>query len=131
MAGRFDTHDVTNQSPPYEDVDLFASDQPLQNAVAANGARDDAKALSAFGRRFGAAEMFDLARQANENPPKLHAFDASGFRKDAIEFHPAYHVFMSESMAARLHASTWRANAAPAPAPAQVARAARFYMVAQ
>jgi putative acyl-CoA dehydrogenase len=80
--------------------------------------------------------MLDLARQANENPPKLKAFDAQGFRRDIIEFHPAYHHFMAESVAAGLHASTWcnetwRDEAKPAPAPAQVIRAARFYMAAQ
>jgi len=31
---RFDTHEVFNQSPPYENVDLFASDIPLKEAVA-------------------------------------------------------------------------------------------------
>src|SRR5438874_1700269 len=30
-----DPTDVLNQSPPYEDVDLFGSDRPLQDAVAA------------------------------------------------------------------------------------------------
>ena len=63
--------------------------------------------LSAFGKAWGTAEMFALARQANENPPKLHAFDAKGFRSDTVEFHPAYHGFMRESVAAGLHASTW------------------------
>ena len=29
--------EVLNQSPPYVDVDLYASDRPLQSAVAANG----------------------------------------------------------------------------------------------
>ena len=27
---RFDTHDIVNQSPPYEDVDLFARVTPDQ-----------------------------------------------------------------------------------------------------
>src|SRR5260370_1294529 len=128
---RFDTHEVTNQSPPFADVDLFALDRPLQDAVRANGAAAEAKALAAFGRRWGAAEMFDLARRANENPPQLRAFDAHGVRRDFIEFHPAYHLFMAESVAARLQASTWRNDAGAAPAPAQVSRAARFYMAAQ
>ena len=44
---RFDTHEVTNQSPPYVDVDLYASDPPLQDAVAANGGDAEAQALSA------------------------------------------------------------------------------------
>jgi putative acyl-CoA dehydrogenase len=128
---RFDTHEVTNQSPPYVDVDLYASDQPLQAAVAANGGASDAAELSDFGRRWGSAEMFDLARQANETPPKLKTFDAKGFRRDIVEFHPAYHHFMTESVAAGLHASTWTKGGIPAPAPAQVLRAARFYMAAQ
>ncbi len=38
---------------------------------------------------------------------------------------------MAESIAAGLHASTWKADATSAPAPAEVARAARYYMVAQ
>ena len=35
---RHDTHDIFNQSPPFEDVDLFMCDRPLRDAVAANGA---------------------------------------------------------------------------------------------
>jgi putative acyl-CoA dehydrogenase len=131
---RFD--EAANQSPPYVDVDLYTSDLPLQAAVAANGGEGDAQALAAFGRHWGTAAMLDLARQANENPPRLKVFDAQGFRRDTIEFHPSYHHFMAESVAAGLQASTWcnetwRDEATPAPAPAQVIRAARFYMAAQ
>jgi putative acyl-CoA dehydrogenase len=130
-GSRFDTHEVFNQSPPYEDVDLFASDQPLRDAVAANGAGGEFAALSAFGRQWGAARSFTLGRQANENPPKLHAFDAKGFRRDTVEFHPAYHQLMSESIAAGLHASTWTPTGSRAAPPAEVVRAARFFMTAQ
>ena len=126
---RFD--EVLNQSPPYVDVNLYASDLPLQSAVAAEGGTGEAAALSAFGKRWGTAGMLDLARQANEDPPKLQAYDANGFRRDFVEFHPAYHHFMAESTAAGLHGSTWSDDATPAPAPAQVTRAARFYMAAQ
>jgi putative acyl-CoA dehydrogenase len=133
MAGssRFDTHDVTNQTPPYVNVDLFASDPALQAAVAANGAGNEATELSKFGKRWGSADMVEAARLANENPPKLKTFDASGFRRDVVEFHPSYHQFMRESIGAGLHAMTWRADGARASAPAEVARAARYYMVAQ
>jgi putative acyl-CoA dehydrogenase len=123
--------DPANQSPPYVDVDLYTSDQPLRTAVASNAGNSEAETLVAFGRRWGAAEMFDLARAANENPPLLRAFDARGFRRDTIEFHPAYHRFMAESVAAGLACSTWREDATPALPPAQVTRAARFYMAAQ
>jgi putative acyl-CoA dehydrogenase len=133
MAGlpHFDTHEVFNQSPPYEDVDLFASDQPLRDAVAAYGAQDDGAALSIFGRRWGSADMFAQGRRANAHPPELAAFDAKGFRRDTVEFDPAYHQFMAESTGAGLHASTWRADGTRAGASAEVARAARFYMAAQ
>jgi putative acyl-CoA dehydrogenase len=128
---RFDTHEVFNQSPPYEDVDLFRSDRALQEAVAANGGGGDAPALSVFGRRWGSAESFEQARLANDNPPTLKSFDARGQRRDVVEFHPAYHRFMAESIRAVLHASTWQADGTPAAAPAEVVRAARYYMVAQ
>jgi putative acyl-CoA dehydrogenase len=124
------TDEIANQSPAYENVDLFGSDAALQQAVAANGV-DETAALSEFGRRWGAAEMLEQARLANDNPPHLRAFDARGARRDIIEFHPAYHRFMTESIAAGLHASTWRPDTSPADAPAEVARAARYYMVAQ
>ena len=128
---RFEGYDLLNQSPPYVDVDLYGSDAPLQAAVAANGGAGEAAELSVFGRHWGSAEMFDLARQANENVPKLKTFDAKGFRRDEVEFHPAYHRFMAESIAAGLASSTWRDDATPAAPPAQVARAARFYIAAQ
>jgi putative acyl-CoA dehydrogenase len=122
---RLDTNDVFNQSPPYEDVDLYGDDQPLREAVAANGS-DDAASLSAFGKRWGSAEMFEEARLANENAPKLRTFDPKGFRRDVVEFHPAYHRFMAESMAEGIHCSMWRADGSHG--QGEVARAARFYM---
>jgi putative acyl-CoA dehydrogenase len=122
---------AANQSPPYVDVDLYGSDAALQAAVAANGGGAEAAALAAFGRDWGRAEMFELGRQANVHPPTLQIFDGEGFRRDEVEFHPAYHRLMAAGMAAGLHASTWREDASPAAAPAQVVRAARFYMAAQ
>jgi putative acyl-CoA dehydrogenase len=128
---RHDTHDIVNQSPPFEDVDLFASDSALRDAVTSNGAGGELAALSAFGRHWGTAAMFEAARLANENTPKLKTFDTKGFRRDTVEFHPAYHGFMTESFGAGLHASTWTSEGARAGAPSEVARAARYFMIAQ
>jgi putative acyl-CoA dehydrogenase len=132
MAGlpRFATHEVLNQSPPFEDVDLYAGDRPLQDAVRQNGV-DEAARLSEFGRQWGTAEMMDQARVANENEPRLKTFDAKGFRQDIVEFHPAYHQFMAASIGAGLHAMTWNSDGTAAGPPSEVARAARYYMVAQ
>ena len=122
---------VLNQSPPYVDVDLYGSDQPLRDAVAGTGAESTLRCWRSSAAIGDTAEMFDLAREANENPPKLRRFDPRGFRLDIVEFHPAYHHFMASSISVGLHASTWRSDAGPAAPPAQVLRAARFYMAAQ
>src|SRR5688572_27385284 len=125
MAGptHTDPAEDFNQAPALGDVDLFAIDRPLREAVAINGAAGEAQALSSFGRHWGRAELRDQAQLADKNPPRLVG--------DGVEFHPAYHRFMSDSMAAGLHAMTWRADAGVAPPPAEVARAARYFMVAQ
>jgi putative acyl-CoA dehydrogenase len=120
-----------NQSPPFEDVDLFALDQPLKDAVAANGGAFAERELSGFGQHWGSAVMAERGRLANENTPKLRTFDARGNRCDRIEFHPAYHELLARSVHARVHNSTWNAAGKPAGGAAEVVRAARFYMAAQ
>src|SRR3954470_10981424 len=92
--------EVPNQSPPYADIDLYGNDRALQEAVIENGAEIDGPALGAFGRRWGSAAMIEMARLANEHPPRLKVFDAKGRRSDTVEFHPAYHHVMAESISA-------------------------------
>src|ERR1700753_3450537 len=106
----FATHEVFNQSPPFEDVDLFVLDRPLQEAVAANCGGSGKKELSEFGRHWGSAVMAERGRIANENTPKLRTFDARGNRRDEIEFHPAYHELMAHSAHAGVANSTWTAH---------------------
>ena len=77
----FATHEVFNQSPPFEDVDLFVLDQPLVDAVAANGGAAAGTELSEFGQHWGAAAMAARGRVANENTPKLRTFDDRGVRR--------------------------------------------------
>src|SRR6204780_602147 len=124
------THEVLNQSPPFVDVDLFALDTALTEAVAANGGADGRGELSEFGRHWGSAAMAARGRLANENTPKLRTFDARGNRRDEIEFHPAYHELMAHSAHAGVHNSTWTADGRPAGWAAEVVRAAKFYMAA-
>lgn len=127
----FATHEVFNQSPPFEDVDLFATDRPLVEAVKANGGAAAERELSAFGKHWGSAAMADRGRLANENTPKLRAFDAKGNRRDQVEFHPSYHELMAHSAHAGVHNSTWTADGRPAGDAAEVIRAAKFYIAAQ
>ncbi|KIZ33003.1 acyl-CoA dehydrogenase family protein, partial [Rhodopseudomonas palustris] len=127
----FATHEVFNQSPPFEDVDLFGLDRPLVEAVAMNQGSAAHADLSAFGHHWGSAQMAARGRLANENTPKLKTFDARGQRRDEVEFHPAYHELMTESVHAGIHNSTWTAHGTPAGDASEVIRAAKFYMAAQ
>src|SRR5215212_7781247 len=128
---KFATHEVFNQSPPFDDVDLFTVDRPLIEAVAANGGTSAHQELSEFGQHWGSAAMAARGRIANENTPKLRSFDSRGNRRDEVEFHPAYHELMAHSAHAGIHNSTWTTEGTPAGGPAEVVRAAKFYMAAQ
>ena len=127
----FSTHEVFNQSPPFEDIDLYAVDRPLVEAVAANGGASAQSELSEFGKHWGSAAMAERGRVANENTPKLRTFDSRGNRRDEVEFHPAYHELMAHSAHAGVHNSTWNADGKPAGGASEVIRAAKFYMAAQ
>ena len=81
--------------------------------------------LSAFGRRWGQTEFSEWGRLANENTPQLRTYDLRGFRADVVEFHPAYHALMKESVAAGIHSSTWRPDGRTADATEHVVRAAK------
>ncbi len=123
----FDTHEVRNQPPPFGDVNLFACDPALREALLREGGADALPDLEALGRRLGRAEVLDLARLANAHGPVLHNFDRSGRRIDEVEFHPAWHALMTLLIEAGAHSSPWEA---PGPG-AQVARAARYILFGQ
>ncbi len=107
-----ETHDVANQPPPFEEVNLFETDAALKGAVAHNGGGDHAAHLSAFGARCGSAETIEWARQANANPPKLKSFDRYGHRLDEVEFHPAYHQLMELGLSNGVSSAAWTAKSA-------------------
>jgi putative acyl-CoA dehydrogenase len=130
----FATHEVFNQSPPLEDINLFTGDRALLEAVNREGAAHAAKRLTAFGAICGTAEAFQRGRLANENTPRLKPFDSKGRRLDTVEFHPAYHELMDVSMREGLHCSAWDHLAKPGAEPlpgANVARSAGTYMAIQ
>jgi putative acyl-CoA dehydrogenase len=122
-----------NQSPVFEDVNLFGSDRALADATAREGASWAREELNEIGRIAGSAHVLDLGRLANENPPKLRVIDQKGRRRDMVEFHPAYHELMALSMRNGLHCGAWeQATTGKAPRPgAHVARGAKLYMVSQ
>ena len=125
MDDSFATHDVFNQSPALEDVNLFNSDRALMEAVQREGAGHAAKRLAAFGQICGSADALLQGRLANEHPPRLKAFDAKGRRLDIVEFHPAYHACMEISVKEGLHCSAWDHLATPGAKPVQGANVAQ------
>jgi putative acyl-CoA dehydrogenase len=109
---RLQTHDVTNQPPPFEDINLFDNDAALIGAVEAAGGEPHGEHLSAFGRRVGSAEVLEWGEQAEKNPPVLKSFDRYGQRLDEVEFHPAYHALMDLGLSAGVAGAAWRAETA-------------------
>ena len=121
------THEVFNQPTPFENINLFACDPALQEAVRREGGQAALAGLDALGERLGSAELIALARLANVDGPQLRQFDRGGRRIDEVEFHPAWHGLMEVLIGAGLHAAPW---SAPGPG-AHVARAAAYILVGQ
>ena len=123
----FDTHEVFNQAPPFADVNLFACDAALREALEREGAGWAEPSLRELGAVLGSAGVLDLGRQANANPPKLVNFDRIGRRVDEVEFHPSWHQLMGLMIGAGVHAAPWDSGQPGA----QVARAAQFLLFGQ
>ena len=124
IADRYLTHDVENQAPPLQDYNGYLSDVALREAVAREGGGWADAHLGEYGAITG-GEMIALGYAANENKPRLKAYDRYGHRIDEVEFHPAYHRVMQLGMQYGVHAFAWRNADKPG---AHVARAAIAYL---
>jgi putative acyl-CoA dehydrogenase len=119
------THEVFNQVPPLQGLDVFASNRPLVAALHREGGGWAAERASALGRVIGGEPQQSWGRLANENKPVLKTFDRYGHRIDEVEFHPAWHQLMTLGVEHELHSLPWTSSE---PSP-HVARAA-LYMTA-
>lgn len=102
-----DTHEVTNQPPPFADVNVYQLDTALREAVQRERAGWAAERLASVGARVGSAEVQEWAEQANRNPPVLRAFDRYGRRLDEVQFHPAYHRLMALGLESGVSSVAW------------------------
>jgi len=123
---QLDTHEVLNQPPPLEDVNLFTGDRALADAVARAGGAQHIARLSALGARCGSAEVIDWGVEANRNIPVLESFDRYGQRIDEVRFHPAYHQLMRLGLESGLASVAW--DGTPA---GHVAHAATLFLTGQ
>ncbi len=119
--------EVSNQPPPLEPYNLFASDSVLREAVKRERASWAEEGLTALGATLGKPETVQLGFDANKYTPVLRTLDRYGHRLDEVEFHPAWHALLGIALRAGLHSSPW---ADPKPG-AHVARAAGTYMLNQ
>jgi len=103
------THHVSNQAPPLVDIDLFSTNVPLVEALEREGAGWGAESASAVGALAG-GEGIRLGFEANENPPRLKTHDRFGHRVDQVEFHPAWHQLLANSVRHEAHALPWRSE---------------------
>src|SRR3712207_246710 len=121
-SGPFSTHEVANQAPPLQDLDLFSTNRPLVEALEREGGGWALERCAEVGRVWGGAPLHTWGFQANEHPPKLRTHDRFGHRIDEVEFHPAYHQLMDLSSRHELHSLPWTS----AEANPHVARAATY-----
>jgi len=119
---------VLNQSVELPDFDAWTTDEALVSHVEALDGGWVAERASALGRVVGTAEVAELARLANANPPGLRTFDRFGRRIDEVEFHPSYHRLMAIGKEHEVHAIDWVREGTPG---AVVGRCALLFLYAQ
>lgn len=122
LSAPFTTHEVANQVPPLEDLDLFSTHVPLVEALEREGGGWARERCAEVGRVWGGDPLKLWGFQANANPPVLKTHDRYGNRIDEVEFHPAYHQLMALASEHEIHALPWNAGRDGA----HVARAAMY-----
>ncbi len=122
-----ETHEVTNQPPLFEDVNLLDGDAALREALSREGADWACDSVRRYGALAGGRDLLTHGALANAHPPELRSHDRFGHRIDEVEFHPSWHAVMRTAMAHGLHNLPWRAKRPGA----QVARAALLFLHAQ
>jgi putative acyl-CoA dehydrogenase len=126
------THEVTNQPTEFADVNLYATDLALRDAVRREaGDWLDARAL-ALGEAVGSDEVLGWGEEANRHPPELVNFDRYGRRVDEARFHPSYHALMRLAMDHGIHDVAWSGNRPGSPRPGgHIAHAALLALFTQ
>ncbi|SDS27614.1 putative acyl-CoA dehydrogenase [Brevibacterium siliguriense] len=121
------THLVFNQAPPRRDINEFALNTALKDALAHYAPSASHDELERIGALVGSADFINDARLANVHGPVLRTHDDWGNRIDEIEFHPAYHRIIGDALDAEAHSYAWTH---PGPG-ANVERAVRFMLFSQ
>ena len=116
------THEVSNQSAPFTDVNLFELDLALQEALERENAGWAIDRARDTGAVAGSAEAQAHGRRAERNEPRLITHDRFGHRVDQVELDPSWHWALRGAVERELHALPWREQVAGG----HVARAVLF-----
>lgn len=120
-----ETHEVFNVPPPLEGYNAWEEDVFLQHLLASQNT--DPGLLSAVryrGECVGSASLIRKGFLANANAPKFYSHDRYGHRIDCVEYHPAYHQLMEDSIGQDLHCLPWKQHS-------HIHRSALFYLQTQ
>ncbi|HWK25732.1 MAG TPA: acyl-CoA dehydrogenase family protein, partial [Solirubrobacter sp.] len=109
-----------NQSVPFEDVDLLASDPALREALEREGAGWARERVWEAGVVAASAEAQAHSRRAERNEPRLVTHDRFGDRVDGVELDPSWYWLLDGAVERGIASAPW---ADPRPG-AHVARAA-------
>ncbi|MGY4531697.1 putative acyl-CoA dehydrogenase [Pseudomonas sp. TE3786] len=121
-----ETHEVSNQPPALDGINLYRADLPLQDWTRHFGGAWAQQRIDAYGALAG-GPLMAAGFLANENKPVFKSHDRYGHRIDLVEFHPAYHQLMQAAVEHGLTSLPWTDPRAGA----NVARAAMTYMHSQ
>jgi putative acyl-CoA dehydrogenase len=121
------THELSNQVPDLDHVNLYTSDPALVEGVRREGAGWREQALIRVGAELGTQRTWQLAALANRHPPELHTHDRVGRRVDTVEYHPSWHQLLAMQRQENLQALPW----AQSRTGVHVARTAAYYLQAQ
>src|SRR5215216_1690540 len=102
------THDVSNQSVPFEDVNLFETDPALKEALEREGAGWAIDRARDTGAVAGSAEAQEHGRRAERNEPRLRTHDRYGHRIDQVELDPSWHWLLKVGVERELPSLPWR-----------------------
>lgn len=104
------THEVLNQVPAFENINLYETDRLLTGLVEKSGAGWAVPQLKSYGEKLGSPEWIEKGYLANRHTPVFHSHDRFGNRTDFIEFHPAYHDIMALAIQFKTHSLSWLEN---------------------
>jgi putative acyl-CoA dehydrogenase len=125
IAGR--THEVFNQPPPLEPVNLFEIDLALQEALERENGGWGVDRARDLGATAGTPEAREHSFRAERNQPRLLTHDRYGHRIDRVDLDPSWHWLLRVAIEREIHSLPWREERPGA----HVVRAALMYLWSQ